>query len=129
MDIEQRALELVNDICGERSEHFAGFIRRTNSIHEALCRAIEAQDAEREAQDAFRQEVSEFALGVKEYMASVGALTWQQDCDRFIIQPKADPLQEIIAAAVERCTSGDKLHEAVADELKSRGLEIREVGE
>lgn len=78
MDIEQRALELVKQHGGQYGP--------------ALEAAIEAGDAERAAHDAFRQEVSEFALGVKEYMASVGALTWQQDCDRFIIQPKTDPL-------------------------------------
>jgi len=122
MDIEQRALELVNTVRAENGCPILSHLRATTlhdnyfPEHEAIVRAIEALDA-------YQQEVSEaIELRFNHNRLVFGCL------ERFVIQPKTDQLKEIIAAAVERCSSGDKLHEAVADELASRGLEIREVG-
>ena len=104
MDIEQRALELVNEVRRERGETthalYAGW-REGGAKAEALCRAIEAGDAEREAHDAYRQRVSEIAAACKRNVDTVGDLPETSHMlSALIIQPKTDPLVEALDKAL-----------------------------
>ena len=85
-----------------------------------------------EAHDAFRQEVSDAVEAV--IRADKGGMpyTTSSTLSRFIIQPKPDPLADVVADLYGVFNEGggpadttDYLRAA----LKSRGLEIREVGE
>ena len=113
-DVERRALELVSEVREEGG-----------STHEAPCRAIEAHDA-------YRQEVSEAVKRVADELSGMAVLgDIMLHLSRFIIQPKTDPLVEVVKALQDgRSGSDPKSYAAcLRNELKSRGLEIRQVGE
>jgi len=112
-DIEAKAIKLLNELRKERGCVPRMMIyRETNIEDEALCRAIEQHEA-------FKQEVSD---AVEDAFGLQGGHTLH----RFIIpKPKPDPLKAVLASAVGRMESGDKLHEALSAALDDFGLEIR----
>ena len=109
-NIEQKALELVNEVREERrlpkqyNDNIIGSIS-----FPALCRAIERHEA-------FRQEVSD---AVSMCRTSIGLNT---ELDRFIIA-KPDPLEKLLQSIAITLDAND-LREA----LDEAGLEIREKG-
>jgi len=116
-NIEQKALELVNEVCAEWgvSPVKLAYINRDDIRHETLCRAIEQHER-------FRQEVSD---AIHKHWGNLPC-----EFARFIIT-KPDPLVE----AVKDILNEDSLHEAeefsdaIRAALAKRGLEIREKGE
>jgi hypothetical protein len=115
-DIEARALALVNEV---------GFIEYASfyDVDEAELRdTILHLIRER---DAFRQEVSERMLNL---MSAYGVS--REDVADFIIA-KPDPLVEAVKALQDGRSGSDPESYAAClrNELKSRGLEIREVGQ
>lgn len=109
--IEQKALALVNEIAKDRGTSYPLVDRKNDSRWEALCRAIEREQA-------FRQEVSD---AVERYW-SCGA-TPPPYMARFIVA-KPDPLVEALAECefTYLKDSGERLRAA----LKARGLKIVE---
>lgn len=128
MDIEQRALEAIRCIIGayhtttEAGIEAADVVWSRASVKEALDAFADARD------DAFRQEVSEEMRVALRYLDAADTERARFTIGRFIIQPKTDPLAEVIAEAFGR-ESGQGEADSIRAALKSRGLEIREVGE
>lgn len=132
--IEERALALVNEVAGF-DYLIAGDVMDDDRDYmlKALCRALEAHDAERAAHAQFRQEVSD---SVEHYLdqwrnstPSRGVFACQ--FGSFIIPEPVDPLVE----AVRDCgyATLDAIEpEFVADlrtALAKRGLKLVEVGD
>jgi hypothetical protein len=116
--IEAKALALLNDVLAERVHWQMTGSRADNASIEALCRAIEQNEA-------YKQEVSdavEYALDTTPDAV---------DLRRFIIpKPKSDPLVEVIAECDDgtwetKAEYANKFRAA----LEARGLEIREKGQ
>ena len=84
-DIEQKALELVNDTFRERYYKDWSQVPQ-GCLSEALCRAIEQHEA-------FRQEVSD-------EIAKLGCWPDTVDLGRFIIAKPVDPLVEALDEAL-----------------------------
>ena len=114
-NIEQKALELVNEVLRENNPDLlfhTGYSRSEHCYTEALCRAIERHEA-------FRQEVSD---AVVDYVGYVPLDSPAHPITRFIIT-KPDPLVE----AIRECWHSDKiLEDRFRAALAKRGLEIRE---
>lgn len=145
--IEERALALVNEVKAERSLRsvHSGFIDRDNcSFSEAICRAIEALDAERAARAQFRQEVSD---DLRQYFGFKINDVAQGYLGRFII-PKPDPLVEVaremalldgvvrtdgqkraIREGKAAMTAADDFYDRLRAALAARGLKLVEVGD
>ena len=91
----------------------------------------EVRDAERAAHDAYRQEVSDAVEATKRVYG--GHRETFDQLDRFIIQPKTDPLVEVIAELSPWNTSNrwnnDDFSDRLRKALAKRGLEIWEAGE
>ena len=128
-DVERRALDLVNEVARERgSTYDSVLLDRAFVENEALCRAIEVHDA-------YRQEVSDAVEAAIEGCGHDGlrAEHIRRFLSRFIIQPKTDPLVEVIAELSPWNTSNRWNNDDFSDRLRAalakRGLEIREVGE
>lgn len=129
--IEERALALVYEVKSTASEWF-WTTRRTPSV-EALCRALEALDAERAAHAQFRQEVSDDLLGY--FGEDDLALGKTGRFRRYIIPKPVDPLVEVLGTMLRRRTF-EPAAEVVADEaawlraaLAKRGLKLVGVGD
>lgn len=115
-NIEQKALELVNEVSGSGSWTLTSLSHPYNRlVFRSLCKAIERHEA-------FRQEVSD---AVSMCRTSIGLNT---ELDRFIIA-KPDPLMEALKD-MDFTTDWDaedvKILRAA---LAKRGLEIREKAE
>ena len=112
-NIEQKALELVNEVARERGYGTMEIDPKTFHAHEALCRAIERHEQ-------FRQEVSDAVVAAKHVYG--GHREAFDQLDRFIIA-KPDPLVE----AIRECWHSDKiLEDRFRAALDKYGLEIRE---
>lgn len=140
-ETERKALAWVNEVLNERYALPApGLQRRTNSYHEAICRAIERIE-ELEATDrdyakplmelqaefeAFKREVSDAVEAYSEYLGS--RIAFNQYLQRFIL-PQPDPLVEAWLEAFPGNHIDDAREECakISAALAARGLEIREV--
>ncbi len=113
-DIEQKALELLNEVWEGRGYPPEDKVRREDlPAHEALCRAIEQHEA-------YKQKVSDAI--VSEYLYAEYAPERMQ---AFIIpKPKPDPLERLLSV-----TSSLVDKETLRDRLEAEGLEIREKGQ
>lgn len=120
-NIEQKALELVNEVNVERGyEAYSNLInRRYDYAFEALCRAIERHEA-------FRQEVSD-AVEKWDSNWNYRNAPYRDELLRFIIA-KPDPLVEVIKDAddIVRAPDAPSYPEAILAALAKRVLEIRE---
>lgn len=113
-DIEARALALVNKV---GFTDYASFYDVDEvELRDTILHLIRERDA-------FRQEVSECMLNL---MSAYGVS--REDVADFIIQPKTDPLVEVVKALQDGRSGSDPESYAAClrNELKSRGLEIRE---
>ena len=122
-DIEEKALELVNEVRVERGWEPLPILYRTNYEAEALYRTLEQHEA-------FKQEVSDAAE-----MAVEAIVEWSDEIDKaeflhqFIIpKPKPDPLVEIMEVLNGGWTP-DEYAKTIRAALDARGLEIREKGQ
>ena len=147
-DIEAKALALLNEIKVERGKlvYYDVINRNHDVVHEALCRAIEQHEADKDAHATrllamhsriaqaeeqladFKQEVSDAAE-----MAVEAIVEWSDEIDKaeflhqFII-PKPDPLVEIMEVLNGEWTP-DEYAKIIRAALEARGLEIREKGQ
>ena len=113
MDIEKKALELVNTISKERGGLTSFSLDRVFPENEALCRAIEQHEA-------FRREVSDAVQDYIDHYRQEGWLGF----DHFII-PQPDPLHECLEEALARTGEDLTEHtERLRAALAARGLEI-----
>jgi len=128
--IEERVVLLLNEAAESlgSSSRWLGRTRTTPSV-EALCRALEALDAERAAHAQFRQEVSD------EIERCILSDFTKERLSRFIIPKPVDPLVEVLDTMLRRRTF-EPAAEVVADEaawlraaLAERGLKLVEVGD
>jgi hypothetical protein len=113
IDIEQKALALVNEIAAARGTSYPCVDRANDSRWEALCRAIEQHEA-------FRQEVSD----VVEAYLNPNNRIYSRTLYKFIIpKPKPDPLVEVVKVVTwyDNEITAKELRAA----LEARGLEIR----
>jgi hypothetical protein len=127
MDIEQKALALVNEIELERGATPYSKLNRHGGA-EAIYRATERHEA-------FKQEVSDAITALLDRFVgdSLSQGVINGHLHRFIIpkpKPKPDPLVEVIekCAAQLHLTSEDAAN-ALRSALEARGLEIREKGQ
>lgn len=101
---EQEALDLVNEIRREWGHTRAPsrwIDRKVNSQDEALCRAIEQRNAERDLRHKAEQALADHKADVSEEL-----IAWYQGREvpdrfrRFIIIPTPDPLYECVREAL-----------------------------
>lgn len=147
-DIEQKALALLNEVLTEKGfgdDCRYAFIQPENDAHQALCRAIERHEADKDAHatrllamhsriaqaeeqlETYKQKVSDAAERAVEVID-----IWSGDRDGsdflqcFIIpKPKPDPLVEALDTimwTVETSQMADEIRAA----LDALGFEIRE---
>ena len=126
-EIEQKALELVNEVAAEAHglPKYTALSRSQDTRLEALCRAIERHEA-------FRQEVSDAAERLLKIVAR--ERPWlQSDADQFasFIITKPDPLVEALDDVLElrKGFSHAECADRIRAALAKRGLEIREKSE
>lgn len=141
-DIEQKALELVNRIAIQRDAHYTCADRANDSRREALCRALEAHDADRARHAAEMREQAEREERLGEALYGLSARIWltgwhKDDANhaayekvvaafgRPFILPAADPLYEALKAVVElgRYDTAEQT-QLLRHELEARGLSI-----
>jgi len=120
MDIEAKALALLNEVLTERNLSDKRAVRREVSPYtEALCRAIEQHEA-------FKQEVSDI---VEAYVNATSVDDWEKLKTLIIPKPKPDPLVEVMKQAGWADAVIDSCAPSLSAALKARGLEIREKGQ
>ena len=146
--IEERALALVNEVAGF-DYLIAGDVMDDDRDYmlKALCRALEAHDAERAAHAQFRQEVSDAVNGFARY-CTVTDTPFPTDLSRFIIPEPVDPLlhlarEMVLLDGVVRTdsqkaairegraanTAADDFYDRLRTALPARGLKLVEVGD
>lgn len=131
--IEERALALVNEVKAERGHTpgHSGFIARDNcSFSEALCRLLEALDAERAAHALFRQKVSDAVELLHNAAPGEERLGAQMRLNSLILPKPVDLLVEVIAEAND--AGGETVAQWSGDflaALAKRGLKLVEVGD
>lgn len=120
-NIEQKALELVNEVLAEWGvmKNAIEIPKNSDAFARALLRAIERHEA-------FRQEVSDAVVA---FMMDKPGLSGA-GITRFIIT-KPDPLVEVLKDADDmvRAPDAPSYPEAIRAALAKRGLEIREKAE
>ena len=123
--VEERALALVNEVARERGcTHPSVLLDRAFAENEALCRALEAHDADmRAVSDALRDYFGDRVCDVA-----------QGHLSRFILPKPVDPLVEAMRDACDQQGLATEhtpveLTEHLRKALASRGLEIVEVGD
>ena len=147
--IEERAHEKLNEVWKERGLKLChdGRSRKDSSLIEAICRTLEAHDAERAAHAQFRQEVSD---AVEEYMNEDYRRKQGDKVARIIsfILAKPDPLvnlarEMVLLDGVVRTdsqkaairegraanTAADDFYDRLRTALPARGLKLVEVGD
>jgi len=149
--IEERALALVNEVAGF-DYLIAGDVMDDDRDYmlKALCRALEAHDAERAAHAQFRQEVSDACINAR-YYAGDGPFLNVSEVKNILshfILPKPDPLiylarEMVLLDGVVRTdsqkaairegraanTAADDFYDRLRTALPARGLKLVEVGD
>ena len=129
VDIRAKALALLNEVWKERGYPPEDKVRREDlPAHEALCRAIEAHEADKVAHaatiegvlkshEAFKQKVSDVVEG---YLNTNDYIPTEPISQFIIPKPKPDPLERLLSV-----TSSLVDKETLRDRLEAEGLEIR----
>ena len=139
-DTEAKALALVNEVAAERGTKYPCVDRRGDARWEALCCAIEAQEAAEARHAAEMRELKErFSEAAAKALYQMRAnqllqASVQPTLAPFII-PAPDPLVEAVGDALEAQGMGRPTHTTpeIAEQLRAamqaRGYEWRKIGE
>ena len=123
--IEQQALALINEVRNARGDpHIPSCDRKWNGGIEALCRALERAEVEREAYEAFKRDVSNAVETAKRIYGDQPTLDRLKD---FIIPEPVDPLVEVLDFLEQiNWVDNTEIAKAFRKALDARGLEIVE---
>lgn len=127
-DIEKQALALVNEVSNYKWAYVADANRPT--VIDALYRAIEMLNAEREAHAATKREVSdavEAALRLIRGFEGTNAFRAKAILERFIIKPPVDPLAKALAAL--GWPNGESMASAIHGAMGKAGYTFSKINE